>query len=342
MPVALYPNAQAKASKTPPTGPNQWMSAKEGKKTIWFKSQWKSSCRAWKWVNAVSAKAKHASMSKKDRKVIDKKEAASHQTTADANGGKRPTGWTGQYGIVTDAESHPNVVQIYALYKTPQKAADAIVETFQGYIRSLDHDGTEREIFHRDQLVDLLEAEKVGELAVAVTDIETGRIDGRLKEACVLIAKPERNGKVKFETLCDFKEKKKGAGMSDRQMAAYKAALLEAARRGLKVVHHGGKERDICEAFGLDLDGVADQLGIFRFSLGYIGTKCPLPDEPAFPELGMPDAKVRFPLSMAAFCFMILRKSQLHTAKQDCYDQARVLVYMLKALLKMYEAADEI
>ena len=55
-----------------------------------------------------------------------------------------------------------------------------------------------------------------------------------------------------------------------------------------------------------------------------------------------PEGKVRFPLSMAAFCFMILGTSQIHTAKQDCYDQARVLVYMLEALVKVYQASGEI
>ena len=51
---------------------------------------------------------------------------------------------------------------------------------------------------------------------------------------------------------------------------------------------------------------------------------------------------MRFPLSMAAFCFIILKKSQIHTAKQDCFDQGRVLVYMLSALYKLYEARGEI
>lgn len=341
---ALYPKAQATVNKTPPTGPNQWLSAKEGNKTIWFKSWPCSNGKGWRWLNAVSGKAKHTSMSKADLTSVNKRVSTASQREADANGGKRKCWWPcSDWGGAVTVESHLYVQRIASSTSNPQQAAEKLVKTFKKHIRSLKFNGSPFEDTCRKHLIDLLKALKAGKLAFAVTDVEKRKNGKRLKEACVLIAKLQRNGKVSFKKLCDIVEKKKGAGVSKSHHQSYKAALQKAQADGFLVVHHGGSERDICEAFGLDLNGVADQLGVFRFALGYYhGNRCPLPNDRKMRSEDNADGKVRFPLSMAAFCFMLLGKRQRHTAKQDCYDQARVLVYMLSALLKVYEAASEI
>ena len=349
MPGPQFPAAQAEANQNPPTGAGQRTSGMQDGVEIFFCSVWQESRGKWRWLNSVSAKTVVPDLSAADVSKIRKRRAAGNAQQKAA--GKRPSGWTcSNWGGTVDDEDHPYVLRIYSMTKGHQEAADAIVALFKNYMRSLVHDGSIYQDTCRDHLKDMLEKLQEGKLAFAVTDVETGRKDKRLKEACILIAKLQLDGTIAFETLCNFKEKERGAGISQRQQRTYDAALRAAQLRGLKVVHHGGCERNLCEQAGLDLDGVANQLGIFQFALGYIGSQCPLPDDDELGELRaqsqeedeMFDPKVRYPLSMAGFCFTILRESQRHTARQDCLDQATVLVYMLSALLKVYRAAAEI
>ena len=109
---------------------------------------------------------------------------------------------------------------------------------------------------------------------------------------------------------------------------------MKAQAEGYTIVHHGGSERALFAKYGLDLNNVADQLGMFRFALGYNNNVCPLRD-PTFVSEENKDGNVRFPLSMHMFDFILCRKRQIHTAEQDSYDQGRVLVFMLIALRKV-------
>ena len=128
-----------------------------------------------------------------------------------------------------------------------------------------------------------------------------------------------KKGEIEVETL--FEAGDKMDELTPHEKNEFGSALRAQASEGMLIVHHGGIERKLCLAYGVELHSVCDQLAVIRLLLGHTGPFSAL------------TAGKKVPLGMEWLAKYILKELHDHTATGDAIRQGKVLICMLRAYL---------